>query len=119
MRKRRPDPTMVNKGMVQAWVDALNSGKWPESRGFIKTTEGFDAIGVLCDLVNPQGWQETATGVNQYHYKDDCSSYQIPDTLREEMGLPDALNYTLVEMIDKRGFGHKQIADFLRVVYLD
>jgi hypothetical protein len=43
---------MVNRELMLKWINALRSGDYPQIRGFLHTTEGLDALGVLCDVVD-------------------------------------------------------------------
>lgn len=109
---------MVNRALMGAWVAALKSGDYPEDRGFLKTDKGYDALGVLCQLSNPDGWTKTKTGLNQFHYEDDYSTYRLPDPLRTALGVEANFDYYMVELTDKKCLSHKDIANLLENTYL-
>lgn len=38
------------------WVAALRGGEYKQIRGSLRSESGFCCLGVLCDTVDPQGW---------------------------------------------------------------
>lgn len=46
------DPEIKKK-----WVSALRSGKYPQNHGALRYEGSFCALGVLCDVVLPSGWE--------------------------------------------------------------
>lgn len=36
--------------IVKAWTSALRSGKYPQGRGFLRKSDGFCVMGILCSL---------------------------------------------------------------------
>ena len=39
------------------WVDALRSGEYEQTRERLRNDAGFCCLGVLCDVVDSEGWQ--------------------------------------------------------------
>ena len=109
---------MANKALMRSWVEALRSGDYSEATGFLKTDKGFDPLGVLCQISKPDGWTKTAKGFNQFNYKGDYSTYRLPDPLRAELGVADNFDYYMIELSDKKGLSHKDIATILETTYL-
>ncbi len=59
---------MMDANLKQTWIAALRSGKYKQGRGALKKIEfdfvtdepkppTFCCLGVLCDLVDPEGWK--------------------------------------------------------------
>lgn len=44
------DMPKMNPGVKKKWVAALRSGKYKQTIGNLKTSEGYCCLGVLCDL---------------------------------------------------------------------
>lgn len=44
-----------------SWTAALRSGKYPQVRGRLRTSEGFCCLGVYCDLAEPESWTSIHT----------------------------------------------------------
>ena len=40
----------MNQQIKEKWLNALRSGEYSQTRGFLRTIEGFCCLGVLCDL---------------------------------------------------------------------
>ena len=38
------------------WIEALRSGPYPQEREALRTPDGYCCLGVLCDIVAPEGW---------------------------------------------------------------
>ena len=45
-----------NHDIAQRFVRALRSGAYAQARGALRVDDEFCALGVLCDLVAPNGW---------------------------------------------------------------
>lgn len=39
------------------WMEALRSGKYKQTRYKMQDSEGYCCLGVLCDVVDPDGWK--------------------------------------------------------------
>lgn len=39
------------------WLIALRSGKYPQTRKTLRTTEGYCCLGVLCEVVEGPSWE--------------------------------------------------------------
>jgi hypothetical protein len=73
----------MKENIKDLWITALRSGKYKQSRGFLKTKDGFCCLGVLCDVyaktqkkkgfqpstTNPFVFQITGIGGNTYGFK--------------------------------------------------
>ena len=54
----------MNKEIKKKWLAALRSGKYKQTRNQLREVvadgeDGFCCLGVLCDVVNPNGWDVT------------------------------------------------------------
>lgn len=52
----------MNQQIKEKWMNALRSGEYSQTRGALRTTEGFCCLGVLCDLYS----KETGTEWGEY-----------------------------------------------------
>ncbi len=121
---------MVNRDLMLKWIKALRSGDYPQIRGFLHTTEGLDALGVLCDIVDPQGWDienPHHSAASRYYpartfydftWKGVSSTYVLPEPLQDYLGVYHNFCYQMVECNDKRGMDFNQIADMLERIYI-
>lgn len=122
---------MVNRALILEWIKALRSGDYQQTTGFLHTTKGLDALGVLCDVVDPNGWNiekpYTVKASNirpnpvQYYeflYKGKTSTYTLPDPLIVDLGVEDNFGYYMVELNDKKCLDFNQIADILERNYV-
>lgn len=48
----------MNQEIKEKWVKALRSGKYKQGGGFLRKGDRFCCLGVLCDVVDPEGWGE-------------------------------------------------------------
>ena len=117
---------MVNRALMLEWIKALRSGDYQQTTGFLHTTEGLDALGVLCDVVDPNGWAiDKPYGVKgrdvtyyEFLYKGKTSTYTLPDPLIVDLGVEDNFGYYMVELNDKKCLDFNQIADILERNYV-
>ena len=47
---------------VREWIEVLRSGKYPQGRERLRTTNGFCCLGVACDAFNDHIWRAAAGG---------------------------------------------------------
>jgi len=118
---------MIDRALMLRWIDALRSGKYNQTRGFLRTPEGFDAMGVLLDIIDPEGWGEPftpaenwANGKAYIPYKLDGNLYtfQLPYAVADDLGFYDSDMFKLIDFNDKRCWDFEQIADYLERMYL-
>lgn len=118
---------MIDRALMLRWIDALRSGKYNQTRGFLRTPEGFDAMGVLLDVVDPKGWGEPFTPAEDwpngkayvpYKYQGNFYTFQLPYGISDDLGFFDSDMFTLIDLNDKRCLSFEQIADYLERVYL-
>jgi hypothetical protein len=58
-RSQLTDEQIANR---LAWVNALRSGKFKQTTGYLKDRECFCAMGVAYQVMDPCGWIQTAPG---------------------------------------------------------
>lgn len=123
----------------QLWIEALESGEYNQTKGFLKTSEGHCCLGVLCDLYAKKTgkgvWSESdGRKEGAYEMVTECGERSLcglPSPVAEWAGLseweglvaiPTALELpkpldtalrTLAHANDK-GFSFNEIADMLR-----
>lgn len=118
---------MIDRALMLKWIDALRSGKYTQTRGFLRTPEGFDSMGVLLDIIDNEAWGEVVTPGEgwpdgrtyiPYKYLGDFYSFQLPYGIADDLGFYDSDMYKLIEVNDKRAWDFEQIADYLERMYL-
>ena len=57
------------KQFLREWLEALRSGKYPQTKGHLRDDTGFCCLGVLCDLYNPSLWAKPRSWNTFYQYK--------------------------------------------------
>ena len=82
----------MKKDMLDKWMAALRSGKYPQAAEALRKKPsdeypdgGYCCLGVLCDLMNPGGWQATVDAHYTHHFGDDWSVSTLTDALRDEL----------------------------------
>jgi hypothetical protein len=96
----------------EKWVAALRSGNYQQARNGLKKGGGYCCLGVLCDIVNPDGW-ENINGYNYYRFggsKDDCA---LPIPLENEVGLGRNSVSACITLNDTQRQSFDQIADYI------
>lgn len=46
----------MDPAIKEKWVAALRSGAYEQGRNQLRTANGYCCLGVLCDLIDPDGW---------------------------------------------------------------
>jgi len=98
------------------WVAALRSGTYAQTQNVLRNHEGFCCLGVLCDLVDPDGWQEPNGDETKFGYLDPESkgyaeTYEPPVEITTRAGLYDTGIF--MEMNDNLGNSFDEIADYI------
>ena len=118
---------MIDRALMLKWIDALRSGKYTQTVGFMRTPEGFDPMGVLLDIIDSEGWGEPFTPAENwpsgkayipYKYEGNIYTFQLPYSVADSLGLYDSDMFNLIEMNDKRCLDFEQIADYMERMYL-
>jgi hypothetical protein len=78
------------------WVEALRSGKYKQAEGVLRDEDGsMCCLGVLCDILAPEGWKESPFGGEAIMGKDGAESHwlsfgsagQLPDLVADLAGV--------------------------------
>jgi len=87
----------MNPDIKKQWVEALRSGRFIQTDGMLRDMESkFCCLGVLCDIVDPNGWNYNS-GEGFKH----CGLSGLPSQdILTSVGLDDDVARTLSEMND-------------------
>lgn len=124
----------MDQALKSRWVAALRSGEYKQATGVLKSAEGrgFCCIGVLCDVVAPEGWETHSH--KEAPWNPDSSkevvSFENPVAGSEQgvtlnadalarFGMSMACLDLLVEFNDSQGKNFSQIADWIDAHDLD
>ena len=89
----------MNEVLRDKWVAALRSGKYEQSRGRLRTQNGYCCLGVLCDVKDPNGWnQENDRWIHKDSFRE--GSWYLSESLREEVGLTEECQVRLAKLND-------------------
>jgi hypothetical protein len=104
----------MNAEIKTKWVNALRSGKYKQGKNVLRDDENdcFCSLGVLCDIVMPEGWNKYSdTGLqNGMH----LGSRTYPETeILQEAGLNDYQCKYLTNMNDLDNRTFVEIADYI------
>lgn len=92
------------------WIEALRSGKYSQSTGTLRDTNGYCCLGVLCDIVAGEigtGWERRS---NSYCF--DGKPYSmLPQVVCNYVG--EFPQVTLITMNDAQGTSFNEIADYI------
>lgn len=107
--------TKLTAEQIDEWLAALESGKYAQTTGSLKDHEGYCCLGVLCDVLDPNGWNPD----NSYT----CARHKLAPEDGSEvvvtgMGLggyenPRSFQYRLAKKNDD-GASFTEIARFIR-----
>jgi hypothetical protein len=110
-KQKRPDYALRKK-----WIAALESGKYKQTRGQLRCTSGkrqsYCCLGVLCDIVNPDGWVDDSLRCETD--ENDLSSAQLPPFINRRIGLSGDGESQLIQLNDEKKFTFKKIAAVLK-----
>ncbi len=90
------------------WIDALRSGKYEQGRGSLHPGDKYCCLGVICDVIDPTGWQalDKFTSIMRYYgvreHKYDGNEAKLTRNIREQIGLRGSDMEILIDMNDER-----------------
>lgn len=108
------------KGM---WVDALLSGEYPKTEGYLHDENGYCGYGVLCDLAAKEGVEIAVQAVpeslgDRAHWTYNGQFNQPPEAVQEWAGFEDQVrdrNRALWQVNDETsGNSFDDVARFLK-----
>lgn len=102
----------MNPEVKQQWVAALRSGKYEQGVCVLRSmTDQFCCLGVLCDVVNPDGWGSPEGHLIRLPH-DGEPDYPSIDIL-EAAGLPHYVGSHLAIFNDEHRWSFDHIADWI------
>lgn len=104
-------PVALHVDIKSRWIEALRSGKYEQGKYQLRTWDNkFCCLGVLCDIVNPEGWETDDHGDLIWG---DLGSFLGLKALIAA-GLPESFDQTLLtSQNDKEGKSFEEIADWI------
>lgn len=89
----------MNKDLMAKWQDALRSGRYRKGGDMLRQAEGWRALGVLLDVLDPGGWRETRYGYWGWH----GATILVPDWVQGQVGLTANLAWVVGRLDDDCG----------------
>ena len=92
------------------WIEALRSGKYDQATGKLRNTSGFCCLGVLCDVIDPEGWEDDDDIGDGYQYRGYSSKPSTAildmvglrgDDVRRYVRMNDEETQTFLDIADK------------------
>lgn len=117
----KPNVSKIKDPELKAkWVAALRSGEYQQVRGMLKGISGdtpaFCCLGVLCDVLKPDGWSGTDVyGAYEHSFNDGKS---VQDTypnrsVMKDLGIYPSAAKDLAKMNDDDHADFNKIADYI------
>ena len=103
----RPIITRTRAEVYRLWIDALRSGKYPQTIYQLERDGKFCCLGVVCELARKDGGPEWEDGL----YRD--SDYKLPYQMSRFMGLTQGDQNRLANLNDKSCATFAQIAGYI------
>lgn len=74
---------IMDKKLKDKWVKALRSGNYKQGKNKLRSLEDncFCCLGVLCDVIDPEGWEEDRRAFldrYKFYYKSSMGSGLLP-----------------------------------------
>ncbi len=104
----------MEKTTKKKWVEALRSGEYKQVSGilrahFYEESPKHCCLGVLCDIVNPDGW----VGNSVFKYGEEEISGELPKALRKKLEIHPNTQRRLIDLNDTVGASFDEIADWI------
>lgn len=97
----------------EKWLEALRSGRYKQGNSYLKNYKNeFCCLGVLCDLVDPSGWEMEENENPLFFLFDNSASYLSNDFISKIGKFSIEMMYELAKMNDT-GKSFKKIADYI------
>jgi hypothetical protein len=106
----------MRKGLIMTldlkrkWIAALRSGEYRQAQNGLRTSDGYCCLGVLCDIVDPDGWSQTNVGAYR-HPLGTWDGFLISISALGMERIPN--QYDLAEKNDSEGWTFEQISDYI------
>jgi len=100
----------MNQEIKTQWIKALRSGKYSQTTETLQDSTGFCCLGVLCDVIDPTGWNENShRGSTEYP----SSEILVHAEIYEGGSPSEGVVGQLADMNDEQQFTFLQIADWV------
>lgn len=101
----------MDKKIKAKWLEALFSGEFKQTRGRLKNERsgGMCCLGVLCNVVNPEGWDGTT-----FRYKNVVESFLLPEGIQHEARIYEDVPYFLSNKNDVTHWNFLQIGNWIK-----
>jgi hypothetical protein len=104
----------MNAKLLKRWTTALRSGKYKKGKDALrikaKNGDKFCCLGVLCDIVAPNAWDEEYDGLDmgQWVFHNKAQDSHLICALSDELGITLDQQKELAILNDKgrKGFGY-------------
>lgn len=102
----------MNQEIKKKWLEALRSGKYKQGAGYLRRRdESYCCLGVLCDIVEPENWEENHL-MNDTAWFHAGQTEQMNPAVRRECEITFNQAWTLMSMND-RGNTFNNIANWI------
>ena len=94
----------MNQDIKGRWIAALRSGKYKQHPGVLRSGENeFCCLGVLCDVVDPDGWGIAHSAYSGTPYLDRQGAVRtvLPLSFQEDMDLDDNASFDIHSLPQK------------------
>lgn len=92
------------------WLEALRSGKYKQGRQSLREADSFCCLGVLCDILNSNGWRNVTNNDLLYSFNGELGV--IDKRLAKSIGIEECQDI-LIEMNDEKQNDFSEIADYI------
>jgi hypothetical protein len=108
---------MMNPEIKAKWLEDLRSGKFKQTEGTLKSTEGgYCCLGVLCESMGYQ-WEEGKTGdyvvAGEFDEQNEPLECNLNNNILNRTGITTDEQGKLVSMNDSEGKSFLEIADYV------
>ena len=112
----------MKKEIKELWIKALNSGKYVQGKGRLRSEDNFCCLGVLCDLYNKGNWERFNDNDGEGDYYDylakcDVLPLEVVDWAglkQDNPSIPYTKGYPNLASLNDKGKTFKQIAKIIK-----
>ena len=109
----------MRKKEIQPWLDALRSGKYKQTRNYLKTIKGYCCLGVLC-AIEKMNWSLNNNNGYTYFISDgENASSLLPTSLKIKYDINIRMQNELVHLNDVLKLSFPEIADHIEKHYIE
>lgn len=105
----------------KTWVEALRSGNYKQTKGYLHDDVGYCCLGVACDISGLGGWEQKEDN-DWYYYMDKADT--LPEEVIDWLGLNTSIGrlvfhvYPDLAKANDRGTTFEQIANIIEREYV-